>query len=417
MPGPLSYASRISALSVLDPEGVTIGKVADVVIGPARPGRPPPVVGLVVTVPGRRIFVAITRVRRIDAEGVHLASASINLRHFSPRPAEVLVLDGLLDQRLPDGSVVNDVAIAQTGPPARPWELARADLVVGKRLGRRGRRRSESWEVLEPLLGDTRDRWAHLRDLHPVDVAERIADLSEADRTEVVTTLDDEQLADLLEELPEADQAGLIGEITVERAADVLEEMAPDDAADLLAELPAAQRRELLAAMEPEEAADLQRLLRHAPNSAGGLMTPEPVILGPDASVAEALALLREPEIPSVLAGQVFVTEPPHESPTGPLLGVVSLQQLLREVPSTALGDCVDAEEVRQVPPDASDEAVTRMLAAYDMLAVPVCDAAGRLLGAVTVDDALDHILPEGWREISADDRAPRTARRGGGRR
>lgn len=418
------YASRLVKLPVVDPEGTTLGRVADIVVGAPAGLRPPPVVGLVVTVPGRRIFVAITRVRRIEGDGVHLASGSINVRPFSPRPAEVLVVDGLLDRRLeelPDPAVadpsladatINDIALAESGPPARPWELSRVDLVVGKRLGRRGRRRSETWEVLRPMLAATGDRWAHLRDMHPVEVADRLADMTDMERTAVVAALDDEQLADLLEELPETEQADLIGDITIERAADILEEMAPDDAADLLAELSDDRREELLAAMEPEEAAPIERLLAHDPDTAGGLMTPEPVILGPDATVAQALAIVRNSEIPSVLAGQVFVVEPPLETPTGPLIGTISLQHLLREAPSTTLAECVETD-VQPVRPDTTDEAVTRVLAAYDLLAVPVCDEVGRLLGAVTVDDALDHVLPDGWRDVIRDDRAPRTARRG----
>jgi CBS domain-containing protein len=415
------YVSRILKLPVLDPEDATIGRVTDIVVGAPVGLRPPPVVGLVVTVPGRRIFVAITRVRHIQTDGVRLSSGSINLRPFSPRPAEVLVVEGLLDRRLAPGDMVeeaivdatiNDVAVSETGPPARPWELATVDLAVGKRLGRRGRRRSESWEVLRPLLAQSGDRWAHLRDMHPVEVADRLSGLSDTERTAVVATLDDDQLADLMEELPESEQADLIEEITLERAADILEEMAPDDAADLLAELSDVRREELLAAMEPEEAAPVQRLLAHHPDTAGGLMTPEPVILGPDATVAQALAIVRDREIPSVLAGQIFVVEPPLETPTGPMLGMVSLQQLLREAPATLLGDCVEAD-IRMVRPDTTDEAVTRTLAAYDLLAIPVCDEAGRLLGAVTVDDALDHVLPEGWRDVVRDDRSPRTTRRG----
>jgi CBS domain-containing protein len=419
VPSPPLYASRMVKLPVLDPEGDAIGRVADIVVGAPVGRRPPPVLGLVVTVPGRRIFVAITRVLRIDAEGVHLATGSINLRSFSPRPAEVLVVDGLLDRRLEGEEdprpVINDVAITETGPPARPWELARVALQVGKRLGRRGRTRTESWEVLRPLLAEAGDRWGHLRELHPVEVADRLSQMSDVERTAVVATLDDEQLADLLEELPETEQADLISDMGLERAADILEEMAPDDAADLLAELTDERREELLAAMEPDEAAPVQRLLRHDPDTAGGLMTPEPIILGPDATVAEALAIVRVRDLPSVLAGQVFVVEPPLETPTGPMLGVISIQRLLREAPGTPLGDCVGTD-ARAVSPDTTDQAVTRILAAYDLLAVPVCDASGRLLGAVTVDDVLDHVLPDGWREVNRDDRIPKTVRRSGGR-
>jgi CBS domain-containing protein len=418
VPPPTLYASRLAKLPVLDPEGDAIGRVADVVVGAPYGRRPPPVLGLVVTVPGRRIFLAITKVLRIDAEGVHLGTGSINLRSFSPRPAEVLVVDGLLDRRLETDEqprpVINDVAITETGPPARPWELGKVALQVGRRLGRR-RVRTESWEVLRPMLADVGDRWAHLRDLHPVEVADRLAHMSDRERTAVVASLDDEQLADLFEELPETDQAEILADIGLERAADILEEMAPDDAADLLAELTDERREELLAAMEPEEAEPVQRLLRFDPDTAGGLMTPEPIIFGPDATVAEALAVIRVRDVPSVLAGQVFVVEPPLETPTGPMLGMVSFQRLLREPPGTPLGECVGVDP-RAVSPDTTDMAVTRILAAYDLLAVPVCDPTGRLLGAVTVDDVLDHVLPEGWREVARDDRVPRTLRRTGGR-
>jgi Mg/Co/Ni transporter MgtE len=265
------------------------------------------------------------------------------------------------------------------------------------------------------MLADVGDRWAHLRDLHPVEVADRLAHMTDRERTAVVASLDDEQLADLFEELPETDQAEILADIGLERAADILEEMAPDDAADLLAELTDERREELLAAMEPEEAEPVQRLLRFDPDTAGGLMTPEPIIFGPDATVAEALAVIRVRDVPSVLAGQVFVVEPPLETPTGPMLGMVSFQRLLREPPGTPLGECVGVDP-RAVSPDTTDMAVTRILAAYDLLAIPVCDPTGRLLGAVTVDDVLDHVLPEGWREVARDDRVPRTLRRTGGR-
>jgi Mg/Co/Ni transporter MgtE len=209
--------------------------------------------------------------------------------------------------------------------------------------------------------------------------------------------MEDERLADMLEQLPEDEQLRIIEGLDLERVADVLEEMSPDDAADLLGEMPGEQRRQLLEAMEPEEADDLRRLLRYGENTAGGLMTPEPIILGPTVTVAEALARLRDPELPVALASQVFVAEPPTETPTGRYLGAVGFQRLLREPPGMQVGRCVE-DEPERLAADAPAQTVAERLAAYDLVAIAVCDPSGRLVGAVTVDDVLDHSLPGDWR-------------------
>jgi Mg/Co/Ni transporter MgtE len=189
----------------------------------------------------------------------------------------------------------------------------------------------------------------------------------------------------------------LLESLDVERAADVLEEMEPDDAADLLGELSLADRNELLSEMEPDEAADLRRLLSYDRNTAGGLMTSEPLVVTADTTVAEVLARMREPELPAALAAEVFVTEPPTVTPTGRYIGTIGFQRLLREPPGSLVGSCLDPG-VTPVPPELRELEVARRLAAYDAIALPVCDETGRLLGCVTVDDVLDRVLPTGWR-------------------
>ncbi|MEO5678708.1 MAG: CBS domain-containing protein, partial [Acidimicrobiales bacterium] len=191
----------------------------------------------------------------------------------------------------------------------------------------------------------------------------------------------------------------LIQDLGVERVATVLGEMEADDAADLLAEMTEGDREDVLEAMEDEEQADdLRRLLAYDSRSAGGLMNPEPLILGPDVTVGEALARLREFDLAQVLACNVFVTEPPTEAPTGRYLGMVGFQRLLRVPPGEPIGRVLDDEAPEPVAPEAAEGEVARRLAAYDGVALPVVDRAGRLLGAVTVDDVLDRILPVGWR-------------------
>jgi Mg/Co/Ni transporter MgtE len=186
-----------------------------------------------------------------------------------------------------------------------------------------------------------------------------------------------------------------------ERAADVLEEMDPDDAADLLAELPKPEQEVLLDLMEPDEAQPVRALLDYSPGTAGSVMTSEPIILTPDATVAEALARIREPELSPAIAAQVYVARPPMATPTGRYLGMVHFQKLLREPPARLLGGVIDSD-IDPFNPETPLSEITRRMATYDLVAMPVVDAAGRLVGAVTVDDVLDHLLPRDWRDRDA---------------
>jgi Mg/Co/Ni transporter MgtE len=217
----------------------------------------------------------------------------------------------------------------------------------------------------------------------------------------VAEALDDERLADVLGELPEAEQITILGTLEDSRAADVLEEMDPDDAADLLAELPPDEQERLLALMEPDEADPVRRLLTYAEGTAGGMMTTEPVVLPPDASVAEALARVRDPELTPALAAQVYVCRPPTETPTGKFLGIAHIQRLLREPPSTLVAGVAD-KDIGPLAPDCPLSEVTSYLATYNLVAVPIVDDADHLLGVVTVDDVLDHLLPHNWRDRPA---------------
>lgn len=241
-------------------------------------------------------------------------------------------------------------------------------------------------------------------DLKPADFADALQEMSDKRRIEVASELQDERLADVLQELPEEDQVTLLSALDNERAADVLEEMDPDDAADLLADLPSAKAEELLLLMEPDEADDVRRLLQYDEDTAGGLMTPVPVILPPEATVAEALAHVRSEELSPALASAIFICRPPLETPTGRFLGVVHIQQLLRSAPPEQLGSIVD-KNLEPVSDHASVSEVSHTMASYNLNSLPVVNSAGRLVGAVTVDDLLDHLLPDDWR--THEDGAP----------
>ena len=197
--------------------------------------------------------------------------------------------------------------------------------------------------------------------------------------------------------MDEASRVELLAELEGERAADVLEEMDPDDAADLLREVGQERAQALLALMEPEDAEDVQRLMHYEDYSAGGMMTTEPIVLTADSTVAEALSRVRLSEVAPGLASQVFVCRQPIETPTGRLMGIVHIQRLLREPPATLLGGILDSD-IAPLSAEATLNEVASYLASYNLLAVPVVDANERLLGAVTIDDVLDHLLPENWR-------------------
>ena len=410
------FVARLAALSVFDPLGDPVGRVRDVVVHFSS-GRPAPrVIGLVVEVPGRRrVFVPMTRVTSVDA-GQVITTGLLNMRRFEQRTSETLVLAELFERMIrvttPEETfeaTVEDVAIEQESN--RDWFIVKVFARKGsggsRSISRLGRRRGETVLVdIDQVAGLQLDAGGQsaakllesYEDLKPADLAEVIHDLNPKRRAEVAAALDDEKLADVLEELPEDDQVEILRGLGRERAADILETMQPDDAADLLSELSPENAEELLRLMEPDEAADLRRLLTYDEDTAGGLMTTEPVILGPEATIAEALAVVRRVELSPALAATVFVCRPPLETPTGKFLGVVHIQRLLREPPHGHIGSILD-KDPEPLTPDASIGRVTRMLATYNLVGVPVVDEDGRLVGAVTVDDVLDHILPEDWRE------------------
>jgi Mg/Co/Ni transporter MgtE len=406
---------RLTSLSVFDPLGDQVGRVRDVVVTFGASRRRPRAIGLVVEVPGRRrVFLPMTRVTSIDA-GAVITTGLVNMRRFEQRTNEVLVMAEILERPVtvhdPEGdyeATVEDVAIERER--SRDWAMSKVFVRQGAARGSLGPfRRRRGATVLVPvedvtgihqstagqsaaMLLETYD------DLKSADLAGVIHDLSPKRRAEVAEAMDDDKLADVLEELPEDDQVEILETLPVERAADVLEAMEPDDATDLLHNLTAEKQEELLQLMEPDEAADLRRLLTYDEESAGGMMTTEPVILGPEASLAEALAVVRRAEISPALASTVYVCRAPHETPTGKFLGIVHIQRLLREPPHGAIGGILD-KEIEPLTADAPLGQVTRILATYTLVGVPGVDGDGRLIGAVTVDDVLDHILPDDWRE------------------
>lgn len=416
------FVARLAGLVVLGPDGESIGRVRDVVLT-IRVGRQPPrALGLVVELPTRkRIFVPMLRVTAIEPGAVTLVTGNVSLRRFTQRPSEVLALGQVLDSRvrvddpeLPDlmgvDAVVVDLGLELMR--TRDWVVAR--VAVRRHRGRFARRSPIHIVEWPHVHGLTQQALSmpgqgvaqlllQFEDMRPPDVANALRDLPIKRRTEVAAALDDERLADIVQELPSDDQTDLLTQLGLDRAVAVLEAMDPDDVADLLGELPATDAESFLQRMDPEDSEPVRRLLEHSPDTAGGLMTPEPVVLTPATTVAEALARARNPDLSPALASMVFVVRPPTATPTGKYLGCVHLQRLLREPPASLVGGVVDDDLPRLAPDDALTT-VTRYFATYNLVCGPVVDDEGHLLGAVSVDDVLDHLLPEDWREEDIED-------------
>ena len=411
------FISRLRGLPVLDAAADQVGRVRDVVVQRRAEGRAPRVKGLVVELfARRRIFIPMERVRSVDPSQV-VISGMVNTRRFERRDSETMVIDDLFDlvvQRADQhgDAVIFDVAMKPVR--SREWELSQIalrDQPTSKpfgvqRFGRPGHATIVDWHEVALFAAtptrSTDQLLALMEDMKAADIARELHDMSPERRAEVASALDDSKLADALEELPDDEQVQLISELDTERAADILEEMDPDDAADLIAELTPEMAEVLLARMEPDEAKDVRRLLNYAEFTAGGMMTPEPVILPPDATVADALSLVRDAELTPALACMVYVCRPPLDAPTGRYIGGVHIQRLLREPPSTLISGLIDTE-LEPLGDSANLHAVSRYFATYNLVNAPVVDRQHRLIGAVTVDDVLDHVLPPDWRGTQLD--------------
>jgi CBS domain-containing protein len=400
------FTSRLAGRPLLDGEGRAFARVRDVVLWPVAGSpagtEPPRALGLVVQLRRRHIFVGFGRVREVSVEGAQLLGGTVDLDPFTQRTGEILASS--LYGKPAAGGTVADVAIANTDRRRDGWEVTALAISHGRGLlgmgGALHRQAPEvvPWQDGRELFtpGPLAEQLTGLREMSPADLATAVERMPLARRSQVAAALDDEELADLLEELPEADQIRLLDTLELERSADVVEEMQPDDAADLLGEMSADQRERLLTAMQAVQADELRRLLRYDKSTAGGLMTSQPLIFAPDAPVAEVLARVRDPALPATSAAQVYVCEPPLTTPTGRYLGTLGFQRLLRRAPATPVGECIETRVY--VRPELPQAKLAAQLAAYNLISVAVCDEGGRLLGAVTVDDMLDRLLPAGWR-------------------
>jgi flagellar motility protein MotE (MotC chaperone) len=408
------FLSQIIGKPVLDQHGEPFGKVRDLLV--ALGERYPPVTGLVVRVAGGRdIFLPWSDVESFDAGGARLHTSSINITSFRQRPNEIRVWLDLQDKQIVDveGRKIVRVNDIQLAPVRGRLRLVAVDVGLagilrrlglsgpGERLARALGMEVENyieWEDVDPVessVSSLKLRVPHqaLSTLHPADVAHIVEQLAPRDRTGILASLNDERAADVMEELDAEDQVDVLEALPPERAADILEEMGPDEAADLMADLSEERQAQLLSLMQPAEAAEVRELLTYGEETAGGLMTTDFITISPSQSAQQVIDHLREVAPPSDRAYYLYVTDA-----EGMLLGTVTLRSLIVAQPGTPVSEFMRSDPI-SVGADLDAEQVGAAIARYNLLALPVVDGEGRMLGIVTVDDAFERALGEGWRK------------------
>ena len=402
------YLSQILNRPIFDAGGEKIAVIKDVIV---RYGEEdyPPVLGLVARYRRRNFFMPRAKISTINETGAQMNSEVLDLRPFTRRPGEVLLAKDVLDNQLIDVDGkrvvrVNDVQIIEA---AGEWRVTGADVSLQgflRRLMPAGFYGSNrvvevlDWADVGYLATDKSSVAVKLKSskdklsrLHPVEIAQLAERLSPIHRTEIVESLDNEIAADILEEMSTENQARILEEMDGERAADLLEEMSPDDAVDVLGEMDEEKAQELFALMEDEEKADVAELMPFGHDTAGGLMTTEFVTFPKDLTVSQAIARLREmAETPNMIY-YLYIVE---EENSWKLVGLISLRSLILADPTYQLSQVMRDKFQSAHPNDDAGE-VAQTIAEYNLLALPVVDDLGEIAGIVTVDDAMEILLPK----------------------
>jgi magnesium transporter len=404
------YLSQVLGRPIRDLEGDRVATIKDVIVRLGE-GDHPPVAGVVARYRRRDFFLSRWRITELNEQGVRLNSDILDLRPFVRRENEVLLARDVLDKQLidVDGKRVVRVNDVQLIEAAGDWRVTGADVSLQglwRRLapagfvGTRTPVEVIDWADVGYLATDVatvqlKSSSGKLALLHPVEIARLAEALSYHHGSEVVESLDDETAAETLEEMPSERQVRILGDMDEERAADILEWMSPDEAADVLGDLPEEKAEELLGLMDDEEQADVAELLPYEDDTAGGLMTTEFVTLPRALTVGEALARLREmAETPNMIY-YLYVVE---GEGLWKLVGVIALRSLILADPSVPL-DNVMRTEFQTAHPDEPANEVAQRIAEYNLLALPVMDETGDILGIITVDDAMEILLPKDWRQ------------------
>jgi CBS domain-containing protein len=408
---PVVHLSSFLRSALLDRVGERLGRVEDLIVRLADGGYPP-VTGVKARIGGRELFVPVDRIAELAPGAVRLAGEKLSLGRFERRVGEVLLGQDVLGRKL-----VN----VEADPPRLVtaheielsciegwWRVVGVDHSTRARLRRMLPRRMRGilgeepfldWTDMEPFVGhvpSARLRFSHrkLANLHPAEIADLVEAASHEEGEEIIEAIgqDRELEADVFEELDEHHQLELIRERPDAQVAAVIARMAADDAADLIVEIDQERRGRVLALLPAAQRRQIEALLGYNPSSAGGLMSPDFILLGEADPVDLAIARVRASDLTPGTLSTVYTRDS-----EGRLSGSVHVVTLLRAAADAVLGDIAE-HEPESVGTDADLPEVARAMTDYNLVMLAVVDEDERMVGAITVDDVLELTLPTGWR-------------------
>jgi len=411
----MAYLSDLMGRPVTDVDGELVGRLDDLIASVPSGGSHPVIKAVVVKRGGEILTIPSAEVAVLVAPSIPLNRRLQELAPYQPGPRDMHLVQDVLDKQIIDTNGVrvvrvNDLELTRIDAQyvvanvdfgtlglLRRLGMARSVQRLAALFGKRLHPGLVSWEQVELLPGDPALRLKvpgeKITELHPADLAEIISDLTRSEGGQLLASLDVRTVADTLESVEPEFQASLVAAMSDEKVADVLEEMAPDEAADLLAELPQDRSRDLLLLMEDSEAADVRRLLAYPEDTAGGIMTTDVISFPPDLTAEAALARLRQMAPEADTLHYVYVVDGERR-----LMGGLSLGDLVLGDPKALLKDLMYMRVVSVTLLDSQDE-VAQAISKYNLLAVPVVDDQQKLQGIVTVDDALDKVIPTKWKK------------------
>jgi magnesium transporter len=409
----MPFLSELLNKTVYDSRNEAVGKCVDVYVNPDE--KFPAVAAIGLHRGGQEYLLSALDLARMDQGGIVCTGRLRDLTLYEPKGDEISLAKQVLDKQIIDINGkrvvrVNDLQFAYANGKylcvavdASPVGLARRVGLeqpisrVFKALGRRAQGKLIPWDQVDPTaIGPEGVRLkvsrSDLAQMHPADLADIVEQLDSAAVDYVFSTLDPEVAADSMQEIEPELQASTMESIEPELAADILEAMDPDDAADVLGDLSAARAADLLSRMDQEDAEDVRELLAYPEDSTGGIMNNDFIAIPADLTAEQTIDRLRAeaPDAESIY--YLYVTEPDET-----LIGVISLRDLIVAQPSQRVREFVHTPVI-QVHSTDSLEDVAATLAKYNLLAVPVTDAHDVMLGIVTVDDALEAVIPGAWK-------------------
>jgi CBS domain-containing protein/sporulation protein YlmC with PRC-barrel domain len=405
------HLSSVAGSPLLDSAGDRLGRVEDLVVRLDQGQGLPPVTGLKARVGGREMFVPIDRVAELGPEASRTATTKLNLAQFERQPNELLLRADVLDHSLINVATARLVKAREVELVCEQgaWRVAGIDPSLRPRLWRFFPRRFRGhdtehkqfipWSDIEPFLGHVptsrlKLTARRLLRLHPAQIADLVEAASHEEGEEILEAVgaDKELEADVFEELDDEHQVEFLRERSDKEAADVLARMASDDAADLLLELDQERRLPILSQLPPAKQRKIRRLLGHNPSTAGGLMNPDFVSVPSDATVAQALERVRDSELGPQQVSIVCVVDD-HAK----LVGALSLAELIRADGSRRVATITEAT-LPTIAAEADLPEVARVMSDYNLIAIPVLEGDGTVVGIIAVDDVLEQLIPEEWR-------------------